>query len=37
MMSMVDSPYVKELASTEQREKGLNEMIKLALESVIRI
>ena len=35
LMSVVDSKYIKEVASTEEREKGLDKMIKLALDSVL--
>ncbi len=34
LMSVVDSKYIKEVATAEQREKGLDNMIKLALESI---
>lgn len=37
LMSVVDSPYIPNMASTEEREKGLDKMIKLALESAILI
>ena len=33
LMSVVDSKYIKEIASPKEREMGLNNMIKLALES----
>ena len=33
LMSVVDSKYIKELATPEERQTGLNNMIKLALES----
>ena len=33
LMSVVDSKYIKEIASPKEREIGLNNMIKLALES----
>ena len=33
LMSVVDSKYIKEVATPEEREQGLNNMIKLALES----
>lgn len=33
LMSVVDSKYIKEVATPEERESGLNNMIKLALES----
>ena len=35
LMSVVDSKYIKEVASVEDREKGLDKMIKLALDSVL--
>lgn len=35
LMSVVDSKYIKEIATPEQRETGLNNMIKLALDSSI--
>ena len=35
LMSVVDSKYIKEIATTEERQTGLNNMIKLALESII--
>ena len=34
LMSVVDSKYIKEIATTEERQTGLNNMIKLALESI---
>lgn len=37
LMSVVDSKYIKEVASTEAREKGLDKMIKLALDSCLKI
>ena len=37
LMSVVDSKYIKDVATTEQRETGLKEMIKLALESSLKI
>lgn len=37
LMSVVDSKFIKEIATPEQRQKGLNNMIKLALESAIQI
>ncbi len=33
LMTVVDSKYIKDIATSEQRETGLNNMIKLALES----
>lgn len=33
LMSVVDSKYIKDVATPEERESGLNNMIKLALES----
>ncbi len=35
LMSVVDSKYIKDVATTEEREKGLDKMIKLALDSVL--
>ena len=35
LMSVVDSKYIKEVASAEDREKGLDKMIKLALDAVL--
>lgn len=35
LMSVVDSKYIKEVATPEEREKGLDKMIKLALDSVL--
>ena len=37
LMSVVDSKYIKEVATPEERQTGLNNMIKLALESAIKI
>ena len=37
LMTVVDSKYIKEIASTEQRETGLNNMIKLALDSSLKL
>lgn len=37
LMSIVDSKYIDKIATTEERETGLNNMIKLALESAINI
>ena len=37
LMSVVDSRFIKDIASTEERQTGLNNMIKLALESVLRL
>jgi purine-nucleoside phosphorylase len=37
LMSVVDSKYIKEIATPEQRETGLNNMIVLALESAIKL
>ena len=34
LMSVVDSKYIKEIATPEQRQTGLTNMIKLALESI---
>ena len=36
LMSVVDSKYIKEVASTTERQIGLNNMIKLALESAVK-
>lgn len=36
LMSVVDSKYIKEIATPEQRETGLNNMIKLALDSSLK-
>ena len=35
LMSVVDSKYIKEVATPEERQTGLNTMIKLALESAV--
>ena len=35
LMSVVDSKYIKEEATPEEREKGLDKMIELALDSVL--
>lgn len=37
LMSVVDSKYIKEVATPKQREIGLNNMIKLALETTLKI
>ena len=37
LMSVVDSKYIKEIATPEERQTGLNNMIKLALDSSLRI
>jgi len=37
LMSVVDSKYIKDVATTEQRETGLNNMITLALESSLKM
>ena len=37
LMSVVDSKYIKDIATPEQRETGLKEMIKLALESSLKM
>lgn len=37
LMSVVDSKYIKEIASPKERETGLDNMIKLALETTIKI
>lgn len=36
LMSVVDSKFIKDVASTEERQTGLNNMIKLALDSAIK-
>lgn len=36
LMSVVDSKYIKEVATPEERQTGLNNMIKLALEAAIK-
>ena len=35
LMSVVDSKYIKEIATPEERQTGLNNMIQLALESAV--
>lgn len=37
LMSVVDSKYITEVATTEERQTGLNNMIKLALDSALNI
>lgn len=37
LMSVVDSKYIKDIATPEERQTGLNTMIKLALDSAIKI
>ena len=37
LMSVVDSKYIDEIATPEQRQTGLNNMIKLALEASLKI
>lgn len=37
LMSVVDSKFIKDVATAEQRETGLNQMIKLALDSATKI
>ena len=37
LMSVVDSKFIKDIATPEERQTGLNNMIKLALDSAIRI
>ena len=37
LMSVVDSKYIKEVATAEERQTGLNNMIKLALDSAIKL
>ncbi len=37
IMSVVDSKYIDTIATPEEREKGLNDMIELALDSCLKI
>lgn len=37
LMSVVDSKFITEVATTEERQTGLNNMIKLALDSSLKI
>ena len=37
IMSIVDSKYIDKIATPEERENGLNNMIKLALESCLKL
>lgn len=37
LMSVVDSKFINKVATTEERETGLNNMIKLALESTLKL
>ena len=37
LLSVVDSKYIKEIATPEERQTGLNNMIKLALDSSLKI
>ena len=37
LMSVVDSKYIKDIATPEERQTGLNNMIKLALDSSLNI
>ena len=37
LMSVVDSKFIKDVATTEERQTGLNNMIKLALDAAIKI
>ena len=37
LMSIVDSKYIKDIATPEERETGLNTMIKLALDSSLKM
>ena len=37
LMSVVDSKYIKEIATPEERQTGLNNMIKLALDASLNI
>ena len=36
IMSVVDSKYIKEVATPEERQTGLNNMLKLALDSAVK-
>lgn len=37
LMSVVDSKYIKDIATPDQRQNGLNNMIKLALDSALKM
>ena len=37
LMSVVDSKYIKHVATADERQTGLNNMIKLALDSAVII
>ena len=37
LMSVVDSKFIKDIATPEERQNGLNTMIQLALDSAIRL
>ena len=37
LMTVVDSRFKNDVATTEQRETGLNNMIKLALDTAVKI
>ena len=37
LMSVVDSKFIKDVATTEERQTGLNNMIRLALDAAIKI
>ncbi len=37
LMSIVDSKFIKEIATPEERQNGLNAMIKLALDTALKI
>ena len=37
LMSVVDSKYIKEVATPEERQTGLNQMIKLALDASLKL
>ena len=37
LMSVVDSKYIKEIATPKERENGLNDMIKIALETSLKL
>ena len=36
-MSVVDSKFIKEIATAEETENGLNDMIRLALEASLKL
>ena len=37
LMSVVDSKFIKDIATPEERQTGLNNMIQLALDSTLKI